>query len=142
MRKLLWISAIVAGTAMVAVGVYLAVTDLDRADKVASVTGAIISLVGLGASGYGLVLARRAESAPATDGDQTVERVDARSGIDVVDDVAGSVRLGAAPPPRPSGAAPRPPERAARGEQVVRDVRTGGHVRLIRGVGGDVDSGS
>jgi hypothetical protein len=141
-RTLSWVSATLVGVVLVGSGVYLAVTDLDRADKLASVAGAVIGVTGLGLSLYGTVLARRARRASISSGGQTLTRVDARGGIDIVHTAAGSVRLGVAqqPPSGSVGKAAVPGAHAASGEQSVQDVRSGGHIRIIRDVGGDVDS--
>lgn len=129
-----WGLVLVIGVGAIAFGAYLAITNLDRADKIASVTGALVSLVGVGLSAWGVFLARRASDAPRLSR-QTVERVDAGSGVDVVDGVAGSVRLGTPALSRATDANPAP----VSGDQEVRDVKAGGHIRVIRGVGGDVD---
>ncbi|WP_182876986.1 tetratricopeptide repeat protein [Microbispora sp. H10670] len=50
----------VAGLALVALGVLLFRAGLDDADKWASVIGVFVGLLGLGLSGYGVVLSRRA----------------------------------------------------------------------------------
>ncbi|MFI6800982.1 hypothetical protein [Streptosporangium canum] len=51
---------IAAGFALVVLGVLLFKAGLDDADKWASVIGVFVGLLGLGLSGYGVVLARRA----------------------------------------------------------------------------------
>jgi hypothetical protein len=138
-----WVSAVVIGLALVGFGMYLAIADLDRADKLASVTGPFLAATGLAMSGYGIILARRALQSSNRSSGQTVERVRAKSGVDVVDGVGGSVHLGPSQIPSPSAGkstASAPPQPS--GEQTVRDVQAGGHVRIIRGVGGDVDSAS
>jgi hypothetical protein len=142
-RAAAWVSAVVVGLALVGLGVYLAITDLDRADKLASVIGSFLAAAGLALSGYGLILARRALQSSSRSSGQTVERVRAKSGVDVVDGVGGSVHLGPSQTTSPSAGtstASAPPQSS--GEQTVRDVQAGGHIRIIRGVGGDVDSAS
>jgi hypothetical protein len=135
-----WVSTVAAGVALVGLGVFFVVTGLDAADKWASVIGVFATLIGLGLSVYGVVLTRRPPS-PLVPGPQRVERVDAGQGIDVVDTVAGNVRLGISPiaaspitPGPPTSSSPRP-----LGEQSVTDVRATGDIRIVRGVGGDVD---
>ncbi|MEV6495221.1 hypothetical protein AB0M20_42370, partial [Actinoplanes sp. NPDC051633] len=59
-------------------------------------------------------------------------------GVDIVDSVGGDVRLGSSPvvsgPP-----APAPAPAPAPGDQSITGVRTEGRMRIVRGVGGDVD---
>jgi hypothetical protein len=55
---------VVAGLAAVGLGVFFAVAGLDDADKLASVIGVFVGLVGLGLSVYGIVLARRPPPSP------------------------------------------------------------------------------
>jgi hypothetical protein len=135
-RVLAWASTIAGGLALVGLGVVFVVVGLDTADRLASVIGAFAALVGLGLSGYGVVLARR--TAPVSGpGPQRVAGVDTGGGVDVVDGVAGNVRLGVAAPSVPAGPPAVTPPTA--GEQSVTDVRATGSVRVVRGVGGDVD---
>lgn len=131
------ILGLIVGLGTVGLGVYLAIINLDRADKIASVAGALLSLAGLGVSTYGIVVAGRASKATSRVGAQIVDRVEAGHDVDLVDGVAGSVRLGT---PVSGLAAPGADMSATPGEQMVRDVRAGGRVRLIRGVGGNVES--
>lgn len=139
-RVAVWVLAVLLGLALVGLGVWLGVADLDRADKLASVAGVFVGLVGLVLSVYGVVLARRAVRSSGDRGDgQVVERVHASSGLDVVDAVGGSVHLGAGQAIASGARAGTVPPQPL-GEQSVRDVTSGGHVRVVRGVGGDVDS--
>ncbi|MGN9847240.1 hypothetical protein ACTMTI_55090 [Nonomuraea sp. H19] len=63
--------AIAPGTALAGLGVLLFKAGLDDADKWASVIGAFAGLLGLGISGYGVMLARRAmQSDPQAAGAQ------------------------------------------------------------------------
>ncbi|MFJ8747494.1 hypothetical protein ACIRL2_50230 [Embleya sp. NPDC127516] len=55
---------VVAGLGVVGLGVFFAVAGLDDADKLASVIGVFVGLVGLGLSVYGIVLARRSPPLP------------------------------------------------------------------------------
>jgi drug/metabolite transporter (DMT)-like permease len=135
-------SAIVGGLILVALGVLFVITGLDTAGKLSEVIGAFAALIGLALSVYGVVLARRARAQPIAPGRQRVDRVDAGRGVDVVDTVAGSVRLGTPVPPPATGSvspAPGAPGGPALGEQSVTNVQAKGAVRVIRGVGGDVD---
>ena len=72
---------------------------------------------------------------------QVVDRVDAGQDVVVVDGVGGSLRLGtpASPPASASGEpAPEAPPPESADEQSVTNVRAEGAIRVIRGVGGDV----
>jgi hypothetical protein len=156
-RVVAWTFAIVGGAAVIFLGVLFVATGLDTADKLASVIGAFAGLMGLGLAAYGVVLSRRGSASPPVPGGQRLDHVDAGQGVDVVDDVAGNVRLGAAasqppqvpqaPPksqetPRPvspESASPTPQPPSVAGEQSLTDVRATGAIRVIRGVGGDVD---
>ena len=159
-RVVAWMFAIVGGAALIFLGVFFVATGLDTADKLASVIGAFAGLMGLGLAAYGVVLSRRGSASPPVPGGQRLDHVDAGQGVDVVDDVAGNVRLGAAAPqssqqpqvppappksqetPRPvspESASPTPHPPSVAGEQSLTDVRANGAIRVIRGVGGDVD---
>ncbi|MGA4994714.1 hypothetical protein [Nonomuraea bangladeshensis] len=62
-----WISLLAGGLLAGALGVIFIMLDLEQADQLASVVGVFITLIGLGVSVYGVVLARRGEaSSPAT----------------------------------------------------------------------------
>jgi hypothetical protein len=112
-----WGSAIVTGLLLAGLGGVFVRAGLDTADKLGSVIGALAAVIGLGCSAYGVVLARRALASPAAvPARQRVDRVDAGAGVEVVDGAAGG-----------------------EGEQSVTNVRTGGAVRVIRGVSGNVD---
>lgn len=54
-----WGGAGVAVAALAALGVYLSQVGLDKADKLASVVGLFVALVGLGVAVYGLIAERR-----------------------------------------------------------------------------------
>ena len=60
---LLWGLLIIGGLVLAASGVYLGVVRLDEADKWGSVAGAVVALLGLPMTVYGIVLARRGRSA-------------------------------------------------------------------------------
>jgi hypothetical protein len=63
-----WLGGVLFVLAMVGLGAYFWAVGLDEADKVASVIGAFVGLVGLALAGYGTVLARRATPSPPTPG--------------------------------------------------------------------------
>lgn len=134
-RVLVWVAVIAGGVSLLGFGSAFVIADLDAADKFGSVLGSLCALVGLGLSIYGVILARRTPT--ARPGPQRVEYVDAGCGIDLVDGVAGDVFL------RDARTLLRPRREAASpivcGEQSVIDVRTRGAVRVVRGVGGDVN---
>ncbi|SDR23223.1 hypothetical protein SAMN04489764_4291 [Thermostaphylospora chromogena] len=58
-RVPVWGGAGVAVAALVVLGVYLYRVGLDKADKLASVIGLFVALIGLGVTVYGLVAERR-----------------------------------------------------------------------------------
>ncbi|MER5644351.1 hypothetical protein [Streptosporangium sp. NPDC002524] len=63
-RALAWSGAAVALMALVALGWYFIAVGLDRADKLASVLGAFVGLLGLGLAVYGAVSSRPEDTAP------------------------------------------------------------------------------
>jgi hypothetical protein len=145
-RRLVVVACIAGGLVLVGLGVWGAVANLDAADKIASVVGAVVGVVGLALSGYGLVLARR--DSPA--GGQAVTDSTVAGGLVQVRDVRGSVRIGpgaagAAAPvatPGPSSTPPSPPPVSStpvQGGQSVTGTHVGGSVFQMDGVGGDAD---
>ena len=142
----MWGLLVIGGLVLVGFGLFFGITRLDDADKWGSVVGATTALLGLPMTVYGLVLARRAGSREDGRG-QHVDRVSAGAGVDVLDGVGGNVRLGVPAPPVTSGAADTavsgervtPVQVPPAGEQTVTNVRAKGAVRIVRGVGGDVD---
>ncbi|GAA4101021.1 hypothetical protein [Actinomadura miaoliensis] len=54
-RRWVWAGAGLTVGAVAGLGVYFAVVGLDRADKLASVVGALVAVVGLALTVYGLV---------------------------------------------------------------------------------------
>ncbi|GIJ64758.1 hypothetical protein [Virgisporangium aurantiacum] len=75
-----WASAVVFGLTLVGLGVFFVITGLDDAVLWASVIGVFATLIGVGLSGYGVLLARRAAGpgpAPAGPGGGGRQRVDA-----------------------------------------------------------------
>jgi drug/metabolite transporter (DMT)-like permease len=67
-RVVAWLGGVLFVLAMVSLGGYFAAVGLDEADKVASVIGAFVGLVGLVLAGYGTVLARRGTPSPPQPG--------------------------------------------------------------------------
>ena len=57
-----WIAAVVVSAAVLAAGVAGIVLDLERADKIASVVGAVAGLAGVAVSVAGLAASRRSGS--------------------------------------------------------------------------------
>ncbi|MFB9849784.1 hypothetical protein ACFFMR_05250 [Micromonospora andamanensis] len=58
-RVLVWTSLLVAGCVLVGLGIRFAVLRLDDADKWGSVIAALVAMIGVPMTVYGLVLARR-----------------------------------------------------------------------------------
>ena len=58
-KTLIWATLTVAGLALVGLGIYFGLTNLDHADKWGSVVGALAALSGLAMTSYGLILSRR-----------------------------------------------------------------------------------
>jgi hypothetical protein len=129
--------------------IYFAIAGLDNADKLASAVGAVVGLVGLGVSVYGLASTRRtsATSPPAgSSPGQSVDDSTVGGGVAQVKGVSGSVRIGAAPPSTgaaaPSGRTPRsatPPAAPGGSGQSVTGSQVHGSVNQVDGVGGDVE---
>ncbi|MER5620205.1 hypothetical protein ABT061_04090 [Streptosporangium sp. NPDC002544] len=63
-RTLVWLGVTVALAALIALGWYFIAVGLDRADKLASVLGAFVGLVGLGLAVFGVVSARPEDAEP------------------------------------------------------------------------------
>jgi hypothetical protein len=63
-----WVAAVI----FVGLGVLFLIVGLDRADKVASVVGALSGVLGLGLAGYGFVQGRRPAVTPRADRGQEV----------------------------------------------------------------------
>ena len=119
-------------------GAFLIFIGLDKADKVSSVAGAFVGVIGLALGIFAMFPIGR-KTQPT--GGQSVARSVIGGAVTQVNGVQGSVRIqGAAyssePPPLPVG-----DDRsvAADGGQVVRDSSVAGPVRQIESVGGDVD---
>jgi hypothetical protein len=64
-RVLIWAGAIAGVLALAGLGGYFVTVGLDKADKLGSVVGALIAVVSLGVSVYGLVQDRR-DTQPST----------------------------------------------------------------------------
>ena len=131
-RRLAVITASAFGLILMGLGVLFLVLGLAKADQAGSVVGAIASVLGLALSVLGLIAARQ-DPAPAA---QRVDRVESGADLDLIDGVAGSVRLGAQRPATTGLPAAVPPPA---GEQVVTNTKTTGSIRIVRGVAGDLD---
>jgi hypothetical protein len=135
---LAWAVATIGGLALVGLGTYFVATGLDRADKLASVIGAFVGMIGLAVAMYGVVLARRGQIQP--DG-QTVAGSTVGGEVLQVRRVHGGLRVGsraAAPLSAPvvsARSASRPT--TTPGGQSVIGTQTSGPVRQVDDVGGD-----
>ncbi|MFY1621569.1 hypothetical protein ACN268_00365 [Micromonospora sp. WMMD735] len=138
-----WAVVIAVGVVVAALGVFLAVQTLDRADKFASVFGLFVAVAGLGLSAYGVFGARRAA------GGQSVADSVVGGGVTQVRGVRGSVRFGPSAPDVGSPSIPATPQPSAPGAaadgvpagdgQSVTRSWTAGPVRQVDDVDGDVD---
>lgn len=150
----MWAGGAIALAGAIALGLLSVVMGLNKANELAGVVSASATLVGLGVSMYGLVLARRTSSPPSRPSSyQSVTGSTVLGGVVQVDGVVGGVNAGVAPPsvapdvavmPAPGHAAPTAPaaatSSAAHGSaQSVTNSQIGGNVTQISGVGGDVD---
>lgn len=130
---------------------------LDKTDKVATISGAVIALVGVLVAGYG-IFANRGQSSSNTR--QEIVNNNIGGGATQIAGVAGDVTIGAtgtshtegAAPSHTEGAAPSrsgqrprprpaPADSAAVGDQSLAGNDIGGSASQIRDVGGDVDIG-
>lgn len=139
-RVVAWMSAIVGGIVLVGLGVFFAVIGLDRADKLASVIGALVGLIGIGLSTYGVVLARRA--ATSLSGGQKVLGSRVGGGLTQVRKARGNVRIGQDQSAASASSNPRSTGTSFNNtadSQAVVDSITKGPVRQIDDVDGDVD---
>lgn len=139
----MWAAVLSVGVLLVGLGVFVGVTRLDDADKWGSVVGALVAVLGLPLTVYGVVLARRPSSAT---GGQSVTSSVIGGGVTQVREVRGNVRIGgtAWPVPIPAGppAAVPGPGTAGPGEpasQAVTGAWTAGPVQQVNDVGGDAD---
>jgi hypothetical protein len=134
-----WAGSILGGLAVAGLGVFFVLTGLDRADKLASVIGVFVGLIGLTISVYGVVLARRGATAS---GRQTVAGSSIGGGVAQVRGVRGNVRIGPGSTmgavPRGARRSPSAPGTAPAGQSVV-DSAAAGPVRQVDDVGGDLD---
>jgi hypothetical protein len=135
-----WASLLAAGIVLVGVGLFVAATRLDDADRWGSVIGALAALLGLPMTAYGLMLARR-QSKASTWGQAVTDSV-VGGGVTQVRGVRGNVRIGASPPGPPpilSSPAVAPSAPCSVGDQWVHRTWTAGPVRQVDDIGGDAD---
>ena len=122
---------------------------LDKTDKVATISGAVIALVGVLVAGYG-IFANRGQSSSNTR--QAMVNNNIGGGATQIAGVAGDVTIGATGTSHTEGAAPSrsgqrprprpaPADSAAVGDQSLAGNDIGGSASQIRDVGGDVDIG-
>jgi len=143
-RAALWAGAVGTGLVLIGLGVYFFVTGLDRADKLSSAIGVFVSVLGLGVSGYGVLLTRRG---PAGQPSQSVTGSTVGGGVVQVRGARGNVRIApvasAVTVPPPGTASPPPlssaSDRPAVGGQSVAGSEVSGSVRQFDDVGGDLD---
>ncbi|WBB75576.1 hypothetical protein O7602_08735 [Micromonospora sp. WMMD1128] len=138
-----WAAVVLVGLVGAGLGAFLAVQDLDRANKWSGVFGLFLTLAGVGLSAYGLFGARRAA------GGQSVDDSVVGGGVTQVRGVRGDVRIGGSAPATGSPSAPTAPPPSAAGMgaggvpagdgQSVTRSWAAGPVRQVDGVGGDVD---
>lgn len=143
-QTLVWAAVLAGGVALIGLGVVAGVTRLDDADKWGSVIAALVAVLGLPVTGYGVVLARRAGRAA---GGQSVTGSVVGGGVTQVRGVGGSVRIGGTAPPATAAAAGEPDAVPGSGTavpggpggQAVAGSWTAGPVRQVDDVGGDAD---
>jgi hypothetical protein len=138
-RVLAWASAITGGLALIGLGVYFVVIGLDRANKLAGVTGVFAALIGLGLSVYGVVLTRRGLTQPVG---QTVANSTVGGEVLMARGVQGNLRVGpgaAGPAPAPASSPPSAAPLTVSGGQSVIGTQTAGSVRQFDDIGGDAD---
>jgi hypothetical protein len=133
-----------AGLLLVGLGVLFAVMGLTRADQLASVIGAFATLIGLGTSVYGIVLARRGAQSPAAGqqiGAQSVSGSTVGGGVTQIHGVRGNLRVrsGADPAVRTRAATPSAAAGPASAGQSVEGSQISGSVHQIRDIGGNAE---
>jgi hypothetical protein len=134
-RRLILLMAIVVGLILVSLGGLFFILGLDKADKAGSIVGAVTGVLGLALSGVAFIMSLHDPARV-----QRVDMVESGASIDVIDGVAGSVRLGAQPVVNTSGSRVAPHAATpAVGEQSVTNTKATGSIRVIRGVGDDLD---
>lgn len=133
---IIWVGVAVVGVVVIGLGVLMVGVGLDKADKLASVLGLFVGLVGLALSVFGTLLARRAPAARR----QSVTGSSVRGGIIQVQGVRGGLRIdaldgaSASSPPLGGSVAPAEPDRqSAPGSGVA------GPLRPVTDGNGDVD---
>jgi hypothetical protein len=134
-------AAVVGGLALLGLGAWFVAAGLDRADKLASVIGAFVGLLGLGISGYALVLSRGGRARSSSSG-QTVARSTVGGSVVQVRGVVGDVRVGTGIA-RTAGEGTRSSALAKDdrpvADQLVIDSQSRRDVRQIDDVGGDLE---
>jgi hypothetical protein len=139
MKRILgWVGLLAGGVAAVGLGVFFAVIRLDDADKWGSVVGALVALLGLPMTVYGLMLARRQPTGPPAG--QAVADSVVGGGVTQVRGVRGNLRIGStAPSPSPSPPPLSSSATGSAGDQRVSGTWTAGPVRQVDDVGGNAD---
>jgi hypothetical protein len=147
-RVLVWAGGVVVVLACAALGAYLAVAGLSKANELVGAGGGFIALASLGVAAYGVIQAHRDAASPGdqrTGNSQSVARTIAGS-VTQVKDVTGTVRIGRSstrtPSSSPAGTAPdrpAPGESPVDARQVVTDSSIGGAVTQVEGTGGDLE---
>ncbi|MGS2644174.1 hypothetical protein [Streptosporangium sp. LJ11] len=102
-RALTWSGVAVALVALATLGWYFITVGLDRADKLASVLGAFVGLLGLGLAVYGAFSSRPEEAAPEPEAGGVHNEISGTVHGNAVQarDIEGGITFGA---PKPHGA--------------------------------------
>ena len=139
-RMVIRLALIVSGLALLAIATYLVRTDLDKADKLASVGGFLVGILGTAATLYGLLGTHSKESARSA---QKVSSSQVGGNVDQLRGIAGSVQIGpASERAEVQTVGPQiasPILTTADEIQEVMDSAVGGDIRQVEDVGGDVD---
>ncbi|MET8197996.1 hypothetical protein [Micromonospora taraxaci] len=142
-RTVVWAVVLCVGVVLIGLGIFVGVTRLDDADKWGSVVGAMVAVLGLPLTAYGVVLARQPARAES---EQSVSNSVIGGGVTQVGTVRGNVRIGGAAWPLPTAACPpvAMPKSGAAGtgepaSQAVTGAWTAGPVQQVNDVGGDAD---
>ncbi|WP_346041681.1 hypothetical protein [Actinomadura chokoriensis] len=138
-RALVWSGGGVAAAAAAGLGWYFAAVGLDKADKLASVTGVFVGLAGLCVAFYGALSDRTTNEVEQSG--QHVRETTVGGNVTQIRGVGGSVRIGNVPAPsRPSRTRDRSAPAPGSGGQSVVESQISGDVTQVEGVGGDVDA--